>query len=148
MIPEDYRKNPNVGSGNINLTLTDLAVGEEANALAKSHFGWSYNEPIDDQEILAVYVKFQLSDENNPNEDTIISPYWHLTLRYENGGRDIWSENVAEWFDEGYPPLEGEGWIYYRIRKDSKPMLYFQPNLIILEPLGVTNVGAYFKLFD
>jgi len=148
MIPEDYRKNPNVGSGNISLALLDLATGEEANNLAKNHFDWTYDEPSDDQEILAVYVKFQLTDENNPNEDTVIYPYWHLTLRYENGGRDIWSENYVERFDEGYPPLEGEGWIFYRIRKNSNPFLYFQPNLVILEGLGVTNVGAYFKLFD
>lgn len=148
MIPEDYRKNPNVGSGIMNLTLTDLAIGEEANTLAKSHLGWSYKQPIEDQEYLAIYVKIKFTDEKNSNETTTLYSYFSLTLRYDNNGSDIWSEDFVKKLGEGYPPIEGEGWVFYLIRKGSKPMLYFQPNLISLETIGVRNVGVYFKLFD
>ena len=72
----------------------------------------------------------------------------HLTLRYEGAGSDIWSVWPAhDWdFTEGYVPIEGEGWVIFKIREGSEPLLYFQPFLIAAEQFGLRTSGVYFDL--
>lgn len=131
------------------MTLLDVKVGEEANLLAKEHFGWIYyDEPIEGQEYLAVYVRQKILYSFDNNEVETIYAYWNLTLRYEDGGRDIWSVDVLQKLAEGYPPIEGEGWVFFLIRTGSEPKLYFQPRLMISEQLGYRTLGVYYQLFE
>lgn len=119
--------------------------GQEANGIAKSTLGWIYSTPRDDQEYLGikVHIKFQPDD---PNEENSIYPYWHFTLRYQPLGPDTWSEDGVAKFAEGYMEIEGEGWIFFLIRKDSDPLLYFQPFLMMYEQYGIRDTGVFFSI--
>lgn len=48
---------------------------------------------------------------------------------------------------EKYPPFSGTDWVYFLIREGTHPLLYFQPELIvIINAGGETQSGAYFSL--
>lgn len=144
--PKFHIANTN-GLNEMAMTLVDVKRGEDAKKLAQSNMDWlSYDEPIKDQEYLAVNLKLNLLWYKDNNNVQMIYPYHHLTLRYTENGDDIWSVNPIQKFAEGYPPIEGDGWVFFLIRKDTKPILYFQPDLIIAEQLGYRDGGAYFSL--
>ncbi len=129
------------------MTLIDVKIGDEAKLLAQQNLDWiNYEEPIDEQEYLAVYVRLKLLNSKENLEVETIYPFWDLTLRYSEGGDDIWSVYPAETLNQGYPPIEGEGWVFYLIREGQIPHLYFQPDLMVGEQLGVRLHGAYFNL--
>jgi hypothetical protein len=92
-----------------------------------------------------VFLKFLWYED--PNSQSLI-PYWHVTLRYSDGGNDIWSVDPVDSVAEGYPPIEGTGWVFFLMKKDSTPYLYFQPQLIVMEQNGIRTSGVYFRLFD
>lgn len=128
-------------------TVLEVARGTEAKALAKKNLGWlDYKEPIEGQEYLAIRVKLEIV-EDTPTDVDDIYPYWHLTLRYSEGGKDTWATQMAltDWA-EGYPPIEAEGWDFFLVREGSEPLLYFQPNLMIAEQVGVREEGSYISL--
>ena len=130
----------------IALTLLDVLRGDEANQLAKSEVDmFSIRDPIEGQEYIAIKLFFDVVDAN-PNKIAMIVPFWALTLRYEKGGSDIWSVDAIKRLGEGYPPISGEGWVFFLIRKDTQPLLYFQPHLALSELLGFRTSGAYFSL--
>jgi len=130
----------------IALTLLDVLRGDEANQLAKSEVGrFTYQPPIEGQEYIATKLFFDVVDAN-PNKIFTIRPFWSLTLRYEEGGSDITSVESLKILGEGYPPISGEGWVFFLVRKDTQPLLYFQPNLIVFEQFGFRTSGAYFSL--
>jgi len=103
-----------------------------------------YEAPIESQEYMALRVSLRI--EGPETEILYIWPYISLTLRYEDSGKDLWSESTRAFRKEGYSPLEGEGWIFFLIRQDSYPLLYFQPWLITGEVLGYRTEGVYFGL--
>lgn len=147
-IPEEYLKAGAENPEELQFTLLDAKRGLEAQQLAQQYLGWlTYAEPIEGQEYLAVSVHLKVLRYGDNNEVKSIYPYWSLTLRYTEEGSDTWSVDPVQKFTEGYPPIEGEGWVFYLIKKDSKPFLYFQPELMIAEQAGVREHGAYFQLF-
>jgi hypothetical protein len=81
-------------------------------------------------------------------DSQVIYTFWHVTIRNSDGRNDIWSEDFSNSIAEGYPPIEGTGWIFFLIKKDSALYLYFQPDLITSDQIGIRTSGAYFKLFD
>gem|GEM_PF-6611418 len=132
---------------NLSATLLDVQRGDAAKQLAQQYMSWfQYVEPIEGQEYLAIYIRMELLETQNPNEVQIIYPAWHLTLRYSPEDHDIWAYNIYNILAEGYVPISGEEWVFYLIRKNTKPSLYFQPFLQIDERFGFRTQGAFFKL--
>lgn len=145
-IPESFL-NGNNGLGEMSCKLLEVKSGKEANDLAQTELGWlTYVKPIEGQEYLAVRVKLNLIWYKDNNEVETIYPSWSLTLRYKDQGDDIWSVDLIDKIAEGYPPLEGESWVFFLIRADTKPYLYFQPHLMISEQTGNRISGVYYHL--
>ena len=148
-IPEKYSKKGVKNLGEMSCKLLEVKTGEDAKQLAKKNKNWysSFTEPIQGQEYLAVRVHLKrLWYEDNTAVDTIY-PYFSLTLRYGENGDDTWSTDPTTKVAEGYPPIEGEGWTFFLIKSGTKPLLYFQPNLISSERIGIRTEGAYFTLY-
>ncbi|PKN85279.1 MAG: hypothetical protein CVU46_11660 [Chloroflexi bacterium HGW-Chloroflexi-8] len=147
-VPEEFRNSKTKnGVEEVKAELLDIKVGEEARILANQKLkSWANQELIPGQEYLAILVKVTVLWCRDNNEVVTIYPYWHFRLRYKDGGDDIDPVNLVEKFAEGYPPLEGEGWVFFLIKSGTKPYLYFQPNYLIYEKFDITNFGAYFKL--
>ncbi len=128
------------------VTVLEVRKGNDANKLAKSTLDWlTYETPIEGQEYIAIKAKMEVL-KAPANEVYTLYTYWHLTLRYEEDGDDIWPVDVTAIIAKGYPPIKGEAWIFFLIRKGSQPFLYFQPDLIIDEQHGYRTSGAYFDL--
>lgn len=129
-------------------TLLEFIRDAEAEKLAQSlsACGMFPCKPLSaDEEFLGVKVRLEIID-GDINEKYPIYPYWSLTLRYDEAGKDTWSVNPFQDWGEGYIPVAGEGWVFYRIRKASQPLLYFHPFLIVTEQLGVRTKGGYYSL--
>jgi len=126
------------------VTVLDIRSGNDVNTLAKELY-FPYQSPIEGQEYLAVKVQIDVV-EADFNKVYYLYSDWHFSLRYAEGGSDIYPENYGRLLTKGYPPLSGTAWIYFLIRKDSRPLLYFQPNLSIAEGFGYRTSGAYFSL--
>lgn len=127
------------------LTLLEILRGANADKKAREIMSWlEYETPIESQEYIALRVSLRI--EGPENEVLNIWPYVSLTLRYEDSGKDLWSEPTRSFRKKGYSPLEDEGWIFFLIRQDSYPMLYFQPWLMTNEVLGYRTEGVYFGL--
>lgn len=133
--------------GEYEFTLLQVVSGPEAAAEAKKRLGWSYKEPIDNQEYIAIRGRLKVLwyEDNNKVENII--PYTDLTLRYSGGGDDTWGTDIGG-VAEGYPPIEAEFWQFYLIKSSTKPLLYFQPLLIAYEQMGFRTEGVYFQLLD
>lgn len=148
-LPEEYRKEGASGLAEFKFELLEVKFGDDAKQQAKQNLNWvTYQEPIENQEYFAIRGKLYLLWSGDNNQVEVIYPYFHFTLRYEEGGKDIWCMDYTDKVAEGYPPIEGEFWIYFLIRSGTEPYLYFQPNLIASEHLGIRTFGAYFRLFD
>lgn len=132
----------------MSLTLIDVQRGEAANQLARQNLDvYDYKDPIADQEYLGVNIRIEyLESLDRQNEVLSLYPYWHLTLRYSPEGNDIWSSGFSDNLVEGYLPLSKECWVFFLIRKDTMPLLYFQPNLMASEPYGYRTEGVFFNL--
>lgn len=135
------------------VTLLEVVRGDEAVEVVKSeancgYFGiqsdYSTCRLIEGQEYLGVKVLYEFIS-GDMNIKQIMYPYWSFTLRYEDAGQDVWSMDDPLWA-EGYLPLSKEGWIFFKIRRDSQPFLYFQPLLMINEQFGARTQGGYFSL--
>lgn len=124
-------------------TVLEVRRGDSAYYLAKSQL-YSCSAPVQRQEYIAIRVRIDVLEAEDPNVVAFYSD-WNLTLRYSNGGNDIWPEEDNRKFAEGYPPFSGTGWVFFKIKIDSKPLLYFQPYLKFLGPFYRTS-GAYFSL--
>jgi len=49
--------------------------------------------------------------------------------------------------NEGYAPVSGTGWLFFETRTSTPlPFLYFQPDLSILQELGIEHSGKYLSL--
>jgi hypothetical protein len=138
----------------MSLTLLDLVRGKDASVLVRTegdcgYFGaGSQYSPcylLEKQELIVVKVRIDWFGGDKNKENTLY-PYWSLTLRYENGGSDIWSMDPVLIWDKGYIPLKGEGWVFFKIREGSQPRLYFQPMLMVGEGFGFRTQGGYFML--
>jgi hypothetical protein len=129
-------------------TLLDVRRGSEANELAVAEYFFFYEEPKEGQEYLAVKINFKWIKNIDEYEIEKLFPHGHLSLRYDEGGKDYWAEPPFIMWAEGYVPLEAEGWIFYLIRENSKPLLYFQPLLLIMKQEQERNSGVYFSLDD
>lgn len=129
-------------------SLLDAVRGSKADTLASQELDrYSYQKPIQGQEYIGALVKLELLK----YEETSIQylwPGWHLRLRLEEGGSFIYAVNGLTEFAVGYPPLEGEGWVFFLIKEGTQPYLYAQPFIEIMEAgaLGSLNWGAYFRL--
>lgn len=133
----------------IQFTLLEILIGEDANQKAKESLDWlTYETPIEGQEYLAIRGTIKVIKSGDNNEVIPIYPYWSLTLRYSEDGQDTYSIDAFEIFNEGYPPVEGSGWVFFLIREGSTPYLYFQPDLVIVEQAGIRSHGAYFTLLE
>jgi hypothetical protein len=149
IIPEEFQLRGMTNWGEIGYTLLDVKYGDDAYKLAKRNLdSLGFKEPIDNQEYLAVFGELNFLRYENNTEVKSLYPYWNLTLRYENEGPDIWSENYFEKYAEGYPPIQGSGWVFFLIKKDTKPFLYFQPLLMVEEQYGMRSSGAYYQLLE
>ena len=127
-------------------TLLEAVRGEEADDLARSQLRrYSYQEPIRGQEYMAVKVRLEVLEYEDPNVQ-ILYPHWHLTLRHSESGGDIWSVDPLVKWQEGYVPLRGEGWVFFLVKEDSHPHLYVHPYLLITEQLGIRTGGVFFSL--
>jgi hypothetical protein len=130
----------------LEFTLLEVKRGNSADQLARSELAWlTYQPLIENQEYLAVKVQLDLPG-GDPNREYRLNTSFHMTLRYEESGSDIWSVEFSNTIAEGYPPLSGSSWVFFLIREGSQPMLYFQPHLIISENFGYRDSGAYFDL--
>jgi hypothetical protein len=128
-------------------TLLESRRGNEADEIAKSLMSWyAYEDPVEGQERIAARVSLAVLHAPS-NEVYTLYPDWHLTLRYEPDGRDVFPEQWDKWA-EGYPPLGGEGWMTFLVREGSTPFLYFQPNRAVTEVIGYRDQGAFFRLTD
>lgn len=129
-----------------NVTLLDVQRGEAGKQVAQQNMEWySYQEPIEGQEYLAVLVRIDYLETDTPNEVQSTNPYFHLTLRYSFDGDDIWASDMSK-LVEGYVPYSFESWVYFLIRKDTQPMLYFQPYLMVAEQYDFRTDGGFFNL--
>lgn len=127
-------------------TVLEVMRGEQANQLAQATLHWyEYSVPIEGQEYIAIKIRF-LAEPKNVNEVEKVFASFNYTLRYEADGSDIYLVDMTQLLAEGYPPLSGEDWLFFLIRKDSKPFLYFQPLLAQSETVGIRSYGAYFDL--
>lgn len=134
--------------GEMECTLLEVVNGKEALDLAKKEGKYSVYDPLlEGQEYLGVRVRIKQISSSDPNNVQTIYPYWHLTLRDENEGPDVWSEAFVDIFAQGYVPIEGEGWVLFKIKEGSTPYLYFSPWLMQSEQVGIRDTGAYFQLF-
>jgi len=146
VVPLAFRKDPNLSDGEIEFTLLGIKTGDEAQAQAKQTLNWyTFQTPIVGQEYIAIQGHLKFSKQNDNTVETIY-PYWSLTLRYQDGGDDTWSINPVDITAQGYQPIEGTFWIFFLVKKDSQPLLYFQPNLMIMEQHGIRISGAYFDI--
>ena len=131
--------------------LLQVIRGEEARLLARDKTKWSYvyEEPIEGQEYIAVRGKLSYIQQMDQNSVAQINAYWSLTLRYQPEGFDTWDANsyTMDPWNTGYPPIEGEGWIFSLNTKRIYP-LFFEPDLMIFEQHGVRSAGAYFQLSE
>ena len=149
VLPTEYRKDKDRSYREYEVTPLEIKLGEEARVLAKSELGWpDYQEPIEGQEYLAIYVKYLVTSEQDEFAVMSIYPCWDFFLRYEDGGSEIECVDIIQKFGESYPPVEEEGWIFFHIKKGSKPFLYFQPQVYLIDAYLSTNIGVYFQLFD
>jgi hypothetical protein len=132
--------------------LLQVVRGEDARLLAKEKTNWfySFTEPIEGQEYIAVKGKMAYLQDIDQNSVYEIDAFWSLTLRYQLNGFDTWDANsyTSDPWDKGYLPIEGEGWIFYLIQKGSIPVLFFEPDLMIFEQHGERSAGVYFQLFE
>ncbi len=145
VIPEKFFNQGVAYQGKLEFTFQDVKFGNEALVLARNSLGYGFQNPISGQEYVAIKGHLKFDNQNDTNKVADIYPDWSLTLRYTDGGDDTWTgelNNIAE----GYPPLEGDFWIYFLIREGSNPSLYFQPHLMIIEPLGHRTYGVYFEI--
>lgn len=78
----------------MNVTVLEVVRGEPAKNLARSAL-FPYSEPIAGQEYLAVRVQLNVL-QADPNQIFTLYPYFSLTLRYEDGGTDTWSETITD----------------------------------------------------
>lgn len=138
---------PDVGNTTtVSCTVLDAVYGDEANKLEQTspdHSMFSAR-PSADQEYVAVKVKLTLDAEDKYQKTTLL-PLFQLALRYSQSGSDTMSKDLTPWA-EGYPPLEGEGWVFFLIKKGSSPLLYFQANLAAAEQFGYRTQGVYFAI--
>ena len=127
------------------LTLIDVQRDEAAKQLAQQFLSWYYyDEPIEGQEYIAIYVRMDYLETTRPNEVDNINPQLHLTLRYSlTDTTTVFSQDFVQHLAEGYVPLSGEGWVFYLVRKDTQPFLYFMPWNAMEETY---NQGAFFNL--
>lgn len=149
MIPEAYRKPGKSGYEELMFTLLEVKTGDEAKTQAKKTIKWpNYKDPIPGQEYVAVKGHMKLLWLEDNNTVTYINPGWSLTLRYNDQSDDIWAENISDRAGpEGYPPIEGDFWLFFLIKQDTRPRLYFQTELLVSEEHGYRNIGVYFDLF-
>jgi hypothetical protein len=132
----------------MNATLLEFVRDAEAEKLAQSlsACGMFPCEPLSaDEEFLGVKVRLEVID-GDINKKYTIYPYWSLTLRYDEAGKDTWSVYPFQDWGAGYIPVAGEGWVFYKIRKGSQPLLYFHPHLIVTEQIGIRTEGGYYSL--
>ena len=128
-------------------TLLEVVRAEEADLLAQKEMSWyMYEPPKNGQEYIAVHVSLERV-EGDPNEFESLYGYWSFTIRYSETGPDTWTADIGggPWA-EGYIPVEGNGWLFFLIREGSEPLLYFHPNLIIVETFGIRTGGGFFSL--
>lgn len=142
------------GAAIMSATLLEVQRGEAAKELAYSKLDCGYGGAsaeysvchlLSDQEFIATRVRLEWID-GDKNEVESIYPYWSLTLRYDDAGSDVWSQNDLDLWAEGYVPLSGEDWVFFKVRIGSNPVLYFHPLLIVTETIGIRTHGAYFSL--
>lgn len=146
IIPKEHQNLGVPAYGTFQFTLIDVKTDTEAQNLAKQELNWYvYKEPITDQEYLAIYGKIKILSMEDQYTVESIYPSWSLTLRYTESGMDTTPVDSPLW-NEGYPPIEGEGWLFYLIRAGSAPYLYFQPNLSVMEAFDIRDTGVYFDL--
>jgi hypothetical protein len=149
IIPIEYRKDENYNGGEIEFKLLEARSGDQAISEAKLQLDqFSYKEPISGQEYIAIKGFLKIHSYADNNQVKVLYPYWNLTLRSSDGGTDIWSVDPIYSVAEGYPPIEGEFWIFFLVREDSDQYLYFQPELIAMEQSGVRTSGVYFEFFE
>ncbi len=131
----------------MNALLLEHSRGVQALNLARSNLDWlTFKEPIEGQEYIAIRIKLELPNYLDPDAVVTIDPYWHLTLRREEDSSDIWSVDAGAEWAEGYPPIEGTGWVFFLVRKETEYSLYFHPFLMITEQIGIRTGGAFFYL--
>jgi len=137
---------PDVGNTTkVSCTVLDAVYGDEANKLAQASSNiLLYRSPPADQEYVAVKAKFTL-DAEDQYQKTALYPMFQLALRYPQSSSETKAE-VHEPWAEGYPPLEGEGWVFFLIKKGSSPLLYFQANLAAAEQFGYRTQGVFFAI--
>lgn len=130
-------------------TVLEVIRGEKAFSLAKEKRVHLYTDPLlEDQEYVAILINLLQTYTDDPGNPTSLYSNWNVTLRNEQSGNDIWSYDPIYPKTEGYLPLELKDWVIFRVRIGSKPLLYFQPFLMIYERVGIRETGAYFKLFE
>lgn len=129
----------------IALTVLEVLRGAEAEQLAAESLAADvYASPTDEAEYLAVKVVIDIKDASNP-DDLPLYPHWHVVLREEDAGEDIAVINWREEVTKAAPPYSAETWLFFIVRKDSQPLLYFQPYKIYSSE-ELRNSGAYFSL--
>src|SRR6266508_2574792 len=118
-IPDEYRKDPSNNGGEVEFQLLEAKRGQDAKAEAQRRLNqFAYQDPISGQEYVAIRGFLRMLSYIDTNQVASLYPYWHLTLRYEDGGSDIWSVDPVYSIAEGYAPLEGEFWIFFLIREN------------------------------
>jgi hypothetical protein len=145
-IPEENRKPGSNGLGSYGFQLLEVKRGEEAKQIALSKLGFMYINPGPSEEFLAIHGRLIIYSYQDNSEIQTIYPGWHVVLRYSDGDYDTWAENRHDVSTQGYPPIEGNFWLIYKIYSGQKPYAYFQPDLYTSEYVGLQNFGAYFNL--
>ncbi len=127
-------------------TLLDAMRGDQAWQLAQTELSCrAYCGPQADEELMAVKVRLEWT-KGNPGVTQTLFPYKSLAVRYEETSEDIWCLEYQDQWAEGEIPISGEGWVFFKIRKGSQPVLYFSPLLVVYGPQGYELGGGYFLL--
>ena len=126
------------------ISATVLEVRRGAAAMEIGRYGslMGFSPPVDGEDYVAVRISAEwLKGSRYEREKLFLD--WHFALRFEDGTVVPPHVVPVEPIAEGYIPLSGEGWLLWRIRADSSPLLRCQPGQIIET---IESRGAYMAL--
>jgi len=125
--------------------LLDAASGEAASQLAAENLSYP-GELLEGQEYVAVKVHIEIV-RGLEGEDMVTALYgeFHMALRRSPEGTNIGATASGGPWAEGYLPLKGERWLFFKVRADTQYYLYASPYLAVT---GDTTGGAYFTLLS
>jgi uncharacterized protein YgiM (DUF1202 family) len=131
----------------MSVTVLEVVRGPAAQQLARQRFGYA-PDSAKEQETVAIKVKLAVLSDSNAQAIQSLDLDRHIGYRYDDSQRWAYTPLVEpEPIQEGYAPIEGTGWLFLQTKADAPlPYLYFHPDLLTLQNLGIQHIGQYLSL--